>query len=129
MLSAQQNHHPLDDVQACVSLDEVLQLQKAVRDVFVHEDIKAYIVGIVQATRTAQGVLIGAGPRASIALMRVCQALALLDGEDFVRPEHVQEVAEPVIAHRLQLASQAKYAGQTAASVVADILQQVQVPR
>lgn len=129
MLSAQQNHHPLENVLANVKLEEVLALQDAVRDVFVDEDIKAYIVAIVQATRHVPGVLIGAGPRASIALMRVCQALALLDGMGFVTPELVQEVAEPVIAHRLQLESQAKYSGQSAAEVVAEILENIEVPR
>jgi len=128
MLSAQQQSHPLNHIQACVSLDEVLQLQQAVRDVFISDDIKMYIVHIVQQTRNSEDVKLGAGPRASLALMQVCQALALLDGLDFVTPEHVQEVALPVLAHRLALDPQAKYAGKTAAKVIADILEKVQVP-
>lgn len=129
MLSAQQNHHPLDDIVACVNPDEVLRLQAAVRDVWISDDIKAYIVAVVQATRVHEDVLIGAGPRASLAFMRIAQALAMLDGLNFVIPEHVQEVAVPVLAHRLQLANPAKYAGKTSASIVLEILEKISVPR
>jgi len=129
MLNAQQQHHPLDQIQACVSLDEVMQLQQAVRDVTINDDIKRYIVDIVHETRNTEAVKLGAGPRASLSLMQVCQALALLDGFDFVTPEHVQEVAIPVLSHRLALDSQAKYSGKTTEQVVRDILEKVAVPK
>jgi len=129
MLSMQQKQHPLVQLEAVVSLDEVKQLKKAVSDVFVSETMKSYIVDIVQATRSTEGVRLGASPRASIGLMRIAQALALLDGQDFITPDHVQEAAKPVIAHRLVLEPQMKYTGLTAAKVVADVLEHIVIPQ
>ncbi len=123
-----QAKHPLQSLQAVVSLDEVLQVQQAVSDVFISDAMKAYIVDIVQGTRHHEGVKLGASPRASLALKQVSQALALMDGMDFVSPEHVQEAAQPVIAHRLVLEPQMKYAGQTAANIVSDIMRQTNIP-
>jgi len=129
MLTAQQRGHPLANITSCVTLDEMLALQQAVREVFVSDALKRYMVNIVHATRQEESVKVGAGPRASLALMRVSQALALLDDLDFVTPEHVQEVAKPVIAHRLSLEPQAKYAGITADKVIEKILQDVALPK
>lgn len=129
MLTAQQTGHPLERISACVSLEELLQLQQAVHAVHVSDEIKRYMVDIVQLTRSIEGVKLGAGPRASLALMRICQALALLDGLDFVTPEYVHEVAVPVIAHRLSLESQIKYGGKTAAMVVCEVLERVEMPK
>lgn len=129
MLAAQQQQHPLEKIEACVTLEEVLTLQQGVRDIFISDDIKTYIVQIVHQTRKTEGVKLGSGPRGSLALMQVCQALALMDGMAFVTPEHVQEVALPVLGHRLAMEPQAKYTGQTAEQVIAEILEKVVVPR
>ena len=128
MLSVQQQH-PLDALKAVVSLDDVLALQQAAASVFVSDAMKAYVVDIVQATRSFEGVKLGASPRASMALMQTAQALALMDGQDFVTPEHVQEVASPVIAHRLVLEPQMKYSGLTSGKVVAEVLEQTTIPQ
>ena len=90
--------------------------------------IKRYVVDLIVATRETDGVLIGASPRASLAVMKCAQALALFDGEEFVTPEHVQEIAAPVIAHRLVMDPQARYSGHDADSIVAKVLDQVPVP-
>src|SRR5207237_1307385 len=82
----------------------------------------------VSATRTAPGVQLGASPRASLALMAAAQALALLDGQAFVSPEHVQEIAGSVIAHRLAVDPQARFAGLTGVAVVEEIVKTVPVP-
>jgi MoxR-like ATPase len=124
ILTAQAERHPLDDLAACVSLDEVLALRKAVRGVRVSDEVKRYAVELVRATRGAPGVQLGASPRASLA----AQALALFDGQAFVVPEHVQELAVPVIAHRLALDPQARFSGATAMSVVEEIVKTVAVP-
>ena len=83
---------------------------------------------LVAATRTAPGVQLGASPRASLALMKTAQALALFDGLDFVTPEQIQALAVPVVAHRLVLEPQARFSGTTARGVVLDILKQLRVP-
>ena len=128
ILSAQANDHPLDKIGAVVSSSEVLALKVAARAVRLSDELKRYIVDLVGATRATPGVQLGASPRASLALMKTSQALAAFDGLEFVTPDHVQEVAVPVIAHRLALEPQAKFSGVTAACVVEEILKKVPVP-
>jgi MoxR-like ATPase len=128
ILTAQEHNHPLDDLAACVTLAEVLVLKRAVEAVRISEELKRYAVALVGATRAASGVQLGASPRASIALMKAAQALALFDGFQFVTPEQVQELAVPVIAHRLVMEPQARFSGRTARGVVEEVVKQVAVP-
>jgi MoxR-like ATPase len=128
ILTAQAERHPLDDLAACVSLEEALALRQGVRQVRVSDEVKRYAVDLVRATRTAAGVQLGASPRASLALIGAAQALALFDGQAFVTPEHVQELAVPVVAHRLALDPQARFSGATAVSVVEEVVKTIAVP-
>jgi len=105
-----------------------MALKAAVRAVRVSVELKRYAVELVRATRAAPQVQLGAGPRASLALVHIAQALALTDGEAFVRPEHVREIAVPVLAHRLVLMPEAKFGGATAQGLVEDVLKAVPVP-
>jgi MoxR-like ATPase len=128
ILADQAERHPLDALTACVSLEEVLALRRGVRRIRVSDEVKRYAVDLVRATRTAPGVQLGASPRASLALIGAAQALALFDGQDFVAPEHVQELAVAVIAHRLALDPQARFSGATAVSVVEEVVKTIAVP-
>jgi len=128
VLEAQDLGHPLATIGAVASREDVLVLMDGVRRVRLANELRHYIVEIVQKTRAAPQVLLGCGPRASLALAHLSKALALFDGGDFVRPEHVQELAETVLAHRLVLDPQAKFAGLSAASLIADIVREVKVP-
>jgi len=128
ILSDQSTQHPLDSLEAVCNHADIERLRDGVRAIAIAEELKRYVVDLVVATREADGVLIGASPRASLAVMKCAQALALFDGDDFVTPEHVQEVAAPVIAHRLVMDPQARYSGHDADSVVAKVLDQVSVP-
>src|SRR5260221_2348898 len=128
ILSAQQHNHPLGLLKPCVSLADVISLKRAVEEVRISEELKRYVVDLVGATRSASGVQLGASPRASIALMKAAQALALFDGLDFVTPEQIQELAAPVIAHRLVMEPQARFSGVTANGVVEEILKKTKVP-
>lgn len=128
LLAAQADHHPLEDLEPCVSLQEILEVQRAARAVRVSDELRRYIVALVDATRRAEGVRLGASPRASLALMKSAQALALFDGLEFVTPDQVQELALPVIAHRLVLDPQARFAGRTNREVVEEILRRVPAP-
>ena len=94
----------------------------------VSDELKHYMVALVGATRRATGVQLGASPRASIALMKAAQALALFDGMAFVTPEHVRELAVPVIAHRLVMEPQARFSGLTPQGVIEDGIRQIKVP-
>jgi len=128
ILTAQEHNHPLTELDPCASLQDVLALRRAVEAVRVSEELKRYVVDIVGATRKAPGVQLGASPRASIALMKAAQALALFDGLDFVTPEQIQELAVSVIAHRLVMEPQARFSGQTARAVVEEVIKKVRVP-
>ncbi len=92
------------------------------------DELRRYAVDLVRATRALAGVQLGASPRASLALVKAAQALALLDGAAFVVPEHVQELAVPVIAHRLVIDPQARFSGVTAPGLVEEIVKTVPVP-
>ncbi|MCP4043854.1 MAG: magnesium chelatase, partial [Gammaproteobacteria bacterium] len=83
---------------------------------------------LVKATREADGVCLGASPRASLAMMKTSQALALYDGMEFVTPDHIQEIAPSVLAHRLLMDPQARFSGKSAEGVVIDIVERVPVP-
>jgi MoxR-like ATPase len=128
VLSAQDLGHPLDAIRPVAAREEVIALKQAARRVRVADELKHYIVELARRTRAAPQVLLGCGPRASISLAQTAKALALFDGEDFVRPEHVQELAVPTLAHRMVLDPQARFAGVSAQSLVADIVREVKVP-
>jgi MoxR-like ATPase len=128
ILTAQQHNHPLDGLQSCATLAEVLALRRAVENVRISAELKRYVVDLVAATRTAGGVQLGASPRASLALMKAAQALAFFDGLEFVSPEQIQELAAPVIAHRLVMESQARFSGLSARGVVAEVVKKLKVP-
>ena len=128
ILEAQRGSHPLEGVRPVVGMEEVARLKAGVREVAVTEEIRRYIVSLARATRKAPGVKLGASPRASLALMKTSQALALYDGLPFVTPDHVQELAVSVIAHRLMIDPQARFSGTTAEAVVTEILTEIPVP-
>ena len=128
ILSAQAKRHPIDDIVPCVSVSDILSLRQRVTEVALSAELERYLVDIVRETRSAPGVQLGASPRASLALRKAAQALALLDDLDFVTPEHLQELAVPVLAHRIMLDSQARFSGSTTRTIVEDCLKRISVP-
>ncbi len=128
ILTAQEHNHPLEELKPAATLAEVIALKHAVENVRISAELKRYAVDLVAATRTTPGVQLGASPRASIALMKTAQAMALFDGSDFVTPEQIQKLAVPVIAHRLVLEPQARFSGITARGVVEEVLKKLKVP-
>jgi MoxR-like ATPase len=128
IVAAQEQRHPLDAIGPCIGAEDVRTLRRAVKAVRISVELKQYAVSLARATRDAAAVQLGAGPRASLALSRMAQALALVRGEDFVTPDHVRDMAVPVLAHRLVLDPQAKFSGATPQQVVADVLRAVPVP-
>ncbi|MBD2484618.1 MoxR family ATPase [Planktothrix sp. FACHB-1365] len=128
LLSDQIDQNPIDTLKPCVSLAEIFTLKQQVKQIRISAEMKRYIVDLVNGTRTATDVQLGASPRASIALMKIAQALALFDGYEFVTPEHIQELAIPVIAHRLVLEPRSRFTGRTAPVIVEEVLKSVPVP-
>jgi MoxR-like ATPase len=128
ILSAQAQRHPIDALMPCVSIDDVLMVRRRAASVRMSDELKRYAVDVVRATRAANGIQLGASPRASLALMKAAQALALSEGREFVMPEDVREMAVPVIAHRVVIEPQARFAGVTSAGIVEEILAKVPMP-
>ena len=124
----QKTRHPIEGLKPCANRQEVIEVREQVKQVAVGENIKGYAVELVRQTRSAPGVSLGASPRATLALVRTAKALALIDGLDYVAPEHVQDIAVDVIAHRLVIDPQARFSGVTAASLVSDLVRTVAVP-
>ena len=128
ILSAQAQRHPIDTLTPCVSIEDVLMVRRRAAAVRMSDELKRYAVDVVRATRAANGIQLGASPRASLALMKAAQALALSEGREFVIPEDVREMAVPVIAHRVVVEPQARFAGVTTAGLVEEILAKVPMP-
>jgi len=128
MLAAQKGAHPLQALAPVASLAEVVAMCHAVTEVRISDDVRRYIVAIVGATRGRGAIRLGASPRASLALQRLSQALALIDGEDFVTPDHVREIAVPALAHRVTLDSHARFSGASSEQIVAETMRAVALP-
>ena len=128
VLDAQQVTHPVETIRQVTNAEEILQLQRAVRETYVDPLIKQYIVELSNATREHEAVYLGASPRGSLALFRTAQAKALLEGRDFVTPDDVKELALVTLGHRIIISPGAKVKGSSVADVVASCLSRVPVP-
>ena len=127
ILDAQRVIHPLETIEQVITADELIKAQSAAKDVHIAEQVKAYIVSVVSATRSHPDVYLGASPRGSLALARASQALALLQGRDFVLPDDVKRLAAPTLSHRLILQPQARLKDLAATTVIAEVLASVPV--
>ena len=128
ILADQAECHPVDTLAAVATRDEILELMAAAHRVRFSDELRHYVVRLVGATRGHPKIQLAASPRASLALMKVSQALAVFEGRDFVSPELIQSVAADVIAHRLVLAPEAKYSGASTRQIVADLIESTPVP-
>ncbi len=129
VLTAQQHSHPLNNTYQVVSVQELLAAQAGVREVYVAEEVKRYIVDLVTATRNHPAAAIGASPRGSLALMRTSQARAAMAGREYVIPDDVKVLAEVVLAHRIIIDPAARIQEQVSSRmVVQDALTTTPVP-
>ena len=119
---------PLSNVRPVVSGADLVALGEALPHIHVNDDVAEYAVAIVRATRAHGAFELGASPRASLALFRAARARAAIDGRDYVRPDDVKILAQPVLAHRLLLSSNTRLRGRTADDVLDEILRDTPVP-
>ncbi|HEB48974.1 MAG TPA: MoxR family ATPase [Desulfobulbus sp.] len=119
----------LEAVRPVLTPDQVISLQETAAGLVVDDQITAYVVRIVRATREWNGVVMGAGPRGSIGLLRAARAMALLEGRGFVIPDDVKQVAPAVLRHRLILAADLHIEGYTPDHVLSELLASVDAPR
>lgn len=120
--------NPLETLQPIIGGAQLRQLQQEVRLVGVSDVVRRYLVEVVRATRRIAEVELGASPRGSLALYQTAQARAAINGRTFVLPDDVKAMAEPVLAHRIILAPEARLRGHTTGEIVRRILEQVPVP-
>ncbi|MCA0354594.1 MAG: MoxR family ATPase [Chloroflexi bacterium] len=128
ILESQRKAHPIDALAQVVSIEELQHMQSEIRDVYVDEQIKEYIVAITTATRNNSDVYLGASPRGSLALYRTAQALAALQGRDYVIPDDIKVLVKPVLAHRMIISPAARIRNIHADELMQQILSQVPVP-
>ena len=119
---------PLDKLDTITSPEELLAAQQEIASVQISQSVADYLVSLVSETRTHPLVRMGASPRASRALFRAAKAWAAMSGRDFVTPDDIQTLAQPVLAHRLLLSNEARISGTTASDIIAGIVTRVPVP-
>ncbi len=119
----------LEDVAPVLTREELLQYRSLLSNVVVEESLLKYIVDVVQLTRTAKAVYLGASPRAAVALLKASKAFALLNARDFVTPEDIKQVAPSVLQHRIILTAEAEMEGQSPTRLVQSLIDQVEVPQ
>ena len=128
ILFSQAERHPLESLEAVLSHQQVLDIQRQVRKVAVERSVADYIVAIVNRTREESRLKLGVSPRGSLMLFHASQAAAYSQGRDYVIPDDVQRMAVYVLPHRLMLTSKSKYGGTPKLDIVSEILAEVKVP-
>jgi MoxR-like ATPase len=123
MLRSVSGRHPIETLQPVVSGESLLEFQRVIDSIHVADAVLDYILRLITATRAHFDVALGASPRASLALYRAGQATAALAGRDFVVPDDVKRLAEPVLRHRLLLKAESALRGRTPASVLREVIQ------
>lgn len=128
MLELLAKSHPIDSLEPVVSAEELHACQKAVREIYVDDKVRRYLMQIVHDTRAHDDIGLGGSPRASIALFRTSQAMAALRGRTYVLPDDVKKVAASVLTHRIILKPESRLRKVTAAAVIDEIIAEIAVP-
>lgn len=128
ILERQQVMHPITTLNSVTTPDQVLVWQKQATEVHVDLSVRQYIVALVRGTREHKSVYLGASPRASIALFKAAQALALIVGRSFVVPDDVRALAPHVLSHRILLSADARLSGVDVERVISDVVTNTAVP-
>ncbi|MCS5669925.1 MAG: MoxR family ATPase [Dehalococcoidia bacterium] len=128
VIEQQEKTHPIDELEAVASPEDVIKLQEAAKNVYVDTAVREYIVGLIEATRNHEDVFLGASPRASLGMFRAVRGMAILRDRDYAIPDDVKELAYAVLAHRLILSPAARMRGLHTEQVIDGLLESVAVP-
>ncbi len=128
VLNRVEQQHPIEKLEAILTVEDVLELQQSVRNVFVDESIKKYILRIVNETRDNKTIRLGVSPRGSIALMKAVQAYAFLRGRDYCIPDDVKYLATSVLSHRLVMRTDMSLNRYTGEQIIEKIIDRMPVP-
>lgn len=129
ILYSQNDGHPLDDLSPVLTTAEVLVMQEHIRTVRMDRAIADYILRVIERTRADSRLRLGISPRGSLALYRMSQARAAIEGRDFVLPDDVRILAVPVLAHRVLLDTKARYGGALPQTIIEEAMDKTPVPR
>ncbi|WP_040548166.1 AAA family ATPase [Pedosphaera parvula] len=116
-------------VKAVIKPEDLVELRQQLAGIVMRDELTAYLVDIVRATRQHESILVGAGPRATQSLMMACRAYAAISSRDFVTPDDIKSMAVPVLEHRVILRPEFEIEGLGIPEVIQQILQQIAVPR
>ena len=119
---------PIEQIEAVMTRQQLVQLQRAVKEIAVQDHVKHYIIDCARATREHPSIQLGVSPRGSIALMKACQAYAFIQGRAFVTPDDVQYMMPFVCTHRIVLGPEAMYDGKDGEQIIREVIQQIPVP-
>lgn len=128
IINSQQYIHPINSLSSVLNHEDFRQLQDTVKNIYVDDLVKQYIVSLTAATRHHPAIFLGASPRGSLALYRAVQTKALIMNRDYVLPDDVKELAVPVLAHRIILNTADSSQGTNSRNVLAEIMETVPVP-
>jgi MoxR-like ATPase len=128
ILSRFQQSNPLESLTSVIEAVELLELQKSCRHVFVDDSVRDYVTAITRATRSHEGIKLGASPRASLGLHLASQALAAIRGRNYVIPDDIKYLAVPALAHRLISKTETRLRGHSLESIINEIVSATPVP-
>ena len=128
IIEGQQVSHPIDSLEPVTNAQEIIELQESVRQIFVDDLIRQYIVTVVDATRGHPDIALGASPRGSLSLFRGAQALALIRDRDFALPDDVKELAVPMLSHRIIVSAAARMRGIKGNEIINNLVNEIPVP-
>ena len=128
MLLRFERSNPLEQLSAVTSASEIMDIRRQVQEIYVESSVRRYILEVIGKTRTHPSIALGGSPRASLSLYRASQALALIQGRDFVLPDDVKRLAVPVLGHRLILSTEAYLHNTSKEELIADILSALPIP-
>jgi MoxR-like ATPase len=128
ILEKQRETHPIHSLEKVSSADELLKMQALIKKVQLHDSLRDYLLKIVDATRQHPDLALGASPRGSLSLYRASQALAALDGRDYVIPDDVKLLAPAVLSHRLIVMPEARLKRRTPRNLIEEILAKTPAP-
>jgi MoxR-like ATPase len=128
MLQMLQHGHPVDAIEPVVTVEELVACQQAVREVYVDDSVRRYLMQIVHDTREHDDIALGGSPRASLALFRTSQAMAAIRGRNYVMPDDVKRVVGSVLTHRIILKPESRLRKVNATALIDEIVAEIAVP-
>ena len=129
ILEIYRNSEPLDEISSVAEIEDIIKLQKSCRAVFVAKELNEYIVNIMDATRNNKKLVLGGSIRASLSLLKIAQATALINGRDYVIPEDIKTNVVSVLSHRVTVSSSAIANNYTSDSIILEIINTIPVPK